>query len=110
MKQHADQKGPIVLGRGKATIPLAGLDVPFHSSFLLPNLSSFRDVLLQNIEQQSIDPKNLIGRYVPNVTARPFQITKESFEQAYKVTKSDRLHDVLENWDKLYASACEIAS
>jgi len=98
------QEDRIVLSRGKATIPLPGIDVPFHSNFLLPYLPAFREVLLQNIDQSSIEPQKLIGQYVPNVTARPFEISKEAFENAYEVTKSERLRKVLDDWETQYAS------
>lgn len=88
----------ISLDRGKATIPLAGIDVPFHSSFLRPNLAAFREVLEQNIRKDWMDPEKLMGRYVPNVTAKPFDISKEAFEDAYRATGSDRLKHVLDNW------------
>jgi fatty acid synthase subunit beta len=93
----ADPMG-ISLERGKATIPLAGIDVPFHSSFLRPNLDAFREVLEQNIRKDWMDPEKLVGRYVPNVTARPFELSKEAFEYAYEVTGSDRLKSVLDSW------------
>lgn len=95
----------IVLKRGKATVPLPGIDVPFHSQFLLPYLPAFREVLLRNIDQASIDPGKLVGQYVPNVTARPFEITKEAFEYAFEVTGSERLGRVLDEWEMLYAAA-----
>jgi len=41
-KQKAE--GYIVLERGLATIPLAGLDVPFHSRYLWSGVMSFWDV------------------------------------------------------------------
>ncbi len=88
----------IDLQRGKATIPLVGIDVPFHSSFLRPNLPAFREVLEQNIQKDFMDPEKLIGRYVPNVTARPFDISREAFEYAYQATGSERLKHVLDNW------------
>ena len=97
------QTEPITLQRGTATIPITGIDVPFHSSFLLPNLPAFREVLLQNIKQEDIDPTKLIGKYIPNVTARPFEISKESFGHVYQITKSERLKDVLDNWESRYA-------
>lgn len=102
--KHASNTARITLQRGKATIPLMGIDVPFHSSYLHPHLPGFREVLLQNIQQSAIDPKKLIGRYVPNVTARPFEISKESFQQVYEITKSDRLAGVLERWEQDYAA------
>jgi fatty acid synthase subunit beta len=88
------------LERGKATIPLPGIDVPFHSSFLRPNLAAFREVLEQNIRKDWMEPEKLVGRYVPNVTARPFEVTKEAIAYAYEVTGSERLKDVLENWSE----------
>ena len=90
---------PLVLKRGSATIPLNGIDVPFHSSFFLPNLSSFRDFLLQNIKQASIDPKTLIGKYVPNVSAEPFDITREYFQRVHDITNSAIIGKILANWD-----------
>ncbi|KAF2181849.1 beta subunit of fatty acid synthase [Zopfia rhizophila CBS 207.26] len=89
------------LERGKATIPLAGIDVPFHSSFLRPNLAAFREVLEQNIRKDWMDPEKLVSRYIPNVTARPFDVSKEAFEYAYEVTGSDRLKSVLDNWQEV---------
>jgi fatty acid synthase subunit beta len=88
----------ITLGRGKATVPLDGIDVPFHSSYLRPNLAAFREVLEQCIHKDCIDPEKLIGRYVPNVTARAFDISKEAFEYAYSVTRSEKLKSVLDEW------------
>ncbi|KAF2028408.1 beta subunit of fatty acid synthase [Setomelanomma holmii] len=88
----------VTLDRGKATIPLAGIDVPFHSSFLRPHLAAFREVLEQNIRKDWMDPEKLVGRYVPNVTARPFDISKEAFEYAYQATGSERLKAVLDRW------------
>lgn len=88
----------ITLERGKATIPLVGIDVPFHSSWLRPNLAAFREVLEQTIRKDWIDPEKLIGKYVPNVTARSFDISRKAFEYAYSVTGSDRLKIVLDGW------------
>ncbi|KAI9826698.1 MAG: beta subunit of fatty acid synthetase [Phylliscum demangeonii] len=87
------------LARGAATIPLKGIDVPFHSSYLLPSMNSFRKVLLQNVDEASIDPAKLIDKYVPNLTAAPFQITREYFERVYRLTGSRRLEDILARWD-----------
>ena len=91
--------GPLELKRGSATIPLKGIDVPFHSSFLLPSMESFRKVLLQNINEESIDATKLIGKYVPNLTAEPFRISKDYFETVYALTKSRRIEEVLAKWD-----------
>ena len=91
---------PIELQRGFATIPLKGIDVPFHSTFLRSGVKPFRSFLLKKINKTSIDPSKLIGKYIPNVTAKPFQITKEYFEDVYKLTNSPKIKDILANWDK----------
>ena len=91
---------PIDLQRGFATIPLKGIDVPFHSTFLRSGVKPFRSFLLKKINKTSIDPNKLIGKYIPNVTAKPFQITKEYFEDVYKLTNSPKIKDILANWHK----------
>ncbi|CAK7225026.1 beta subunit of fatty acid synthetase [Sporothrix curviconia] len=91
---------PLELQRGFATIPLRGIDVPFHSTFLRSGVKPFRSFLLKKINKTTIDPAKLIGKYIPNVTAKPFALTKEYFEDVYKLTNSPRIGAVLANWDK----------
>ena len=90
---------PLDLQRGFATIPLKGIDVPFHSTFLRSGVKPFRSFLLKKINKTTIDPGKLIGKYIPNVTAKPFAITKEYFEEVYKLTNSPRIGNVLANWE-----------
>jgi fatty acid synthase subunit beta len=91
---------PLQLERGFATIPLPGIDVPFHSTFLRSGVKPFRSFLLKKIHKTSIDPSKLIGKYVPNVTAKPFELTKEYFEEVYKLTNSPKIGNILANWEK----------
>ncbi|KAF7546585.1 hypothetical protein G7Z17_g8332 [Cylindrodendrum hubeiense] len=91
---------PIELERGFATIPLRGIDVPFHSTFLRSGVKPFRSFLLKKINKTSIDPSKLVGKYIPNVTAKPFALTKEYFEDVYKLTNSPKIGAVLANWEK----------
>lgn len=91
---------PIELERGFATIPLRGIDVPFHSTFLRSGVKPFRSFLLKKINKTTIDPSKLVGKYIPNVTAKPFALTKEYFEDVYKLTNSPKIASVLANWDK----------
>ncbi|KAJ5600622.1 Fatty acid synthase subunit beta [Penicillium hetheringtonii] len=88
VKQTESKPRPINLERGFATIPLKGIDVPFHSTFLRSGVKPFRSFLLKKINKTTIDPSKLIGKYIPNVTARPFEITKEYFEDVYRLTNS----------------------
>jgi fatty acid synthase subunit beta, fungi type len=98
---------PIDLQRGFATIPLRGIDVPFHSTFLRSGVKPFRSFLMKKISKTSIDPGKLVGKYIPNVTARPFEITREYFEDVYRLTSSPRIGNILANWEK-YESSGEI--
>ncbi|KAK3324294.1 acyl transferase domain-containing protein [Cercophora scortea] len=91
---------PLDLERGFATIPLKGIDVPFHSTFLRSGVKPFRSFLLKKINKTTIDPAKLVGKYIPNVTARPFAITKEYFEDVYRLTNSPKIGNILANWDK----------
>jgi fatty acid synthase subunit beta len=92
---------PLELERGFATIPLRGIDVPFHSTFLRSGVKPFRSFLMKKINKTTIDPSRLVGKYVPNVTAKPFALTKEYFEDVYKLTNSPKIGAVLANWDKI---------
>ncbi|KAF2191011.1 beta subunit of fatty acid synthase [Zopfia rhizophila CBS 207.26] len=99
-KQTEAKPQPLELQRGFATIPLKGIDVPFHSTFLRSGVKPFRSFLLKKIHKTSIDPSKLIGKYIPNVTAKPFELTKEYFEDVYRLTNSPKIGNILANWDK----------
>lgn len=88
-QEEAKRPQPVQLTRGVATIPLEGIDVPFHSTFLLPRMPAFRNVLLRHISIEAINPDKLIGKYVSNVTGKPFAISKEYLEEVYAKTKSE---------------------
>lgn len=98
-KQTESKPKPIELQRGFATIPLRGIDVPFHSTFLRSGVKPFRSFLLKKINKTSIDPGKLVGKYIPNVTAKPFELTREYFEDVYRLTKSPRIGNILDNWE-----------
>ncbi|KAJ5736629.1 uncharacterized protein N7483_001754 [Penicillium malachiteum] len=108
VKQTESKPRPIQLERGFATIPLKGIDVPFHSTFLRSGVKPFRSFLLKKINKTTIDPSKLVGKYIPNVTARPFEITKEYFEDVYRLTNSPRIAAILANWEK-YEEGTETA-
>ncbi|KAF2209620.1 hypothetical protein CERZMDRAFT_46958 [Cercospora zeae-maydis SCOH1-5] len=107
-KQTDAKPKPIDLQRGFATIPLKGIDVPFHSTFLRSGVKPFRSFLLKKINKTSIDPSKLVGKYIPNVTAKPFELTKEYFQDVYELTKSPRIGNILENWDKYESDSPDV--
>lgn len=103
-KAKKEKSGFIKMERGFATIPLPGIDVPFHSSFLLGGVSTFRSYLSKKIDANNVNVNNLIGKYIPNLTAMPYALTKEYIEEVYDLTSSPRLDRVLKTWsDEKYA-------
>lgn len=102
--QSVQAKPAPELTRGCATIPLRGIDVPFHSSRLLPGVAGFRRCLLDLIDSHAVDPKCLVGRYIPNLTARPFETTKEYFELVHELTGSVALEGILREVSSLFLS------
>ncbi|KAI9314935.1 fatty acid synthase [Dichotomocladium elegans] len=104
--KKAANGGRVILERGYATVPLPGIDVPFHSSFLLSGVAPFRTYLAKKINPTYINVAQLSKKYIPNLTAQPFNIEKSYIENVYNMTSSPRLGKVLKNWsDDKYATA-----
>ncbi|KAH3899970.1 probable Fatty acid synthase subunit beta [Saccharomycodes ludwigii] len=99
-KKSLAKPQPIELERGFATIPLRGISVPFHSSYLRSGVKPFRNFLNKNIVKENVKVDRLVGQYIPNLTAKPFQITKEYFEDVYELTHSEKIKEILDNWEK----------
>ncbi|GBE88365.1 hypothetical protein SCP_1301800 [Sparassis crispa] len=76
-KDQQKAEGYIKLERGFATIPLPGIDVPFHSRYLWAGVMPFRAYLSKKVNAAHLNPDTLIGKYVPNLIAKPFQVTKD---------------------------------
>lgn len=87
---------PIELERGTATIPLKGIDVPFHSSLLRTGVHSYRKFLQRRIVESNIRPEKLVGKWVPNVMAERFSLDQSYIEEAYRLTQSPELKEILE--------------
>jgi 3-oxoacyl-ACP reductase-like protein/enoyl reductase-like protein/malonyl CoA-acyl carrier protein transacylase/acyl dehydratase len=101
-------KGHVVLERGHATVPLPGIDVPFHSSFLLSGVTPFRTFLAKKFNPSDIDVAQLSSKYIPNLTAQPFSTEKSYLEDVYRLTSSPRLAKVLKNWsDEKYVTPAQ---
>jgi fatty acid synthase subunit beta len=92
--------GVIPLERGMATIPLPGIDVPFHSRFLKDGVPPFRQILQQRMNCQALNKDLLIGRYIPNVTAAPFSLAKSYIAEVQENTQSAILAEVLANFEQ----------
>ncbi|KAI0787467.1 fatty acid synthase [Fomes fomentarius] len=99
-KEQQAKQGYITLERGFATIPLPGIDVPFHSRYLWAGVMPFRAYLSKKINAAHLNPDTLVGKYVPNLVAKPFEVSKEYAQLIYDQTLSPRLDKVLRKWDQ----------
>jgi hypothetical protein len=90
----------VTLERGTATIPLKGIDVPFHSSYIRNGVESYRKYLESMILEENIDVDKLVGKFIPNVTGKPFSIDKDYVEYAAHITNSTSLRELLNQVSK----------
>jgi fatty acid synthase subunit beta len=98
-KEKCIQSGkPFTLTRGLATIPLPGIDVPFHSRELLGGVPSFRSLLRTKFNPEVLERQLplLVNRYIPNLVATPFSLRRSYFEEVYNATKSPYIAEVLD--------------
>eukprot|EP01119_Soliformovum_irregulare_P010017 TRINITY_DN2425_c0_g2_i3.p1 TRINITY_DN2425_c0_g2~~TRINITY_DN2425_c0_g2_i3.p1 ORF type:complete len:3502 (-),score=1233.34 TRINITY_DN2425_c0_g2_i3:1297-11802(-) len=107
-EESRSSDGVILLDRGIATIPLSGIDVPFHSRFLKGGVPAFRSLLEIRMKAKDLNPKALIGKYIPNVTASPFSLSKAYVELVQKETGSDILLQVLQDFDTFQSKPQEL--
>jgi fatty acid synthase subunit beta len=92
--------GYFELKRGVATIPLEGIDVPFHSRFLRTGVPHFRSILQRKMVKESIHVERFEGVYIPNLVAKPFSLSREFVEDAQSVADSPILAELLPTWEE----------
>jgi fatty acid synthase subunit beta len=63
------------------------------------NIASYRNFLRGMIKKEKVDASKLVGKWIPNITGKPFGIQKADFEELKKVTGSEYIDKVLKNWD-----------
>jgi len=56
--------------------------------------------LSKKIDPTHLNPDVLIGKYIPNLIAKPFDISREYSQIIYDQTSSPRLDKVLRKWDE----------
>ena len=89
-------------GGKPAFMLVPGIDVPFHSTLLRKGVTEFRDKLDALLPQYIDYRGRLVGRYIPNLVAVPFEMTKEFAAKILEVVPSERIKAALDDpkvWD-----------
>ncbi|KAJ4387236.1 beta subunit of fatty acid synthetase [Gnomoniopsis smithogilvyi] len=81
----------VVLKGGKALIPLPGIDVPFHSSTMSSMAKLFRRTLVTAVDSEKVKTEDLVGKWIPNVTGKPFSTDKAYLDMVIELTGSAKL-------------------
>ncbi|VEH82494.1 Fatty acid synthase [Corynebacterium kutscheri] len=82
----------------RAFIQIPGIDVPFHSTKLLNGVADFR-AHLDSLLPAEINLDVLIGRYIPNLVARPFELTPEFMQAMLEVVDAPIVKGLLADFD-----------
>ncbi|KAK7743296.1 hypothetical protein SLS53_004381 [Cytospora paraplurivora] len=83
------------LRRGRATIPLTAIDIPFHSNILRPGIAAFRRILETLIRVEDFRPELVVGKWITNVMGKEFSLGIEYLRKAAEVTSSTVLEDIV---------------
>lgn len=103
----ADSARRVAAFGGKPAFMLVpGIDVPFHSTLLRKGVPEFRDKLDALLPQYIDYRGRLVGRYIPNLVASPFEMTKEFAAKILEVVPSECIKAALDDpavWDSYAA-------
>lgn len=105
LKEDANRRAKEAGGK-PAFMLVPGIDVPFHSTLLRKGVPEFRDKLDALLPQYIDYRGRLVGRYIPNLVACPFEMTKEFAAKILQVVPSERIRKALEDpavWDSYAA-------
>ena len=103
----ADSARRVAAFGGKPAFMLVpGIDVPFHSTLLRKGVPEFRDKLDALLPAYINYRGRLVDRYIPNLVASPFEMTKEFAAKILEVVPSERIKAALDDpavWDSYAA-------
>jgi fatty acid synthase len=94
-------------GGKRAFILIPGIDVPFHSTVLRDGVPEFRH-RLEELLPETIDPEILVGRYIPNLVPRLFNLSRDYVQEVADLVPSQPLDEVLADWDRWAARPSEL--
>jgi len=85
-------------GAKPSYLEVPGIDVPFHSVALRDGVPAFRE-RLEAFVPASLDVLPLVGRYVPNLVARPFSLSRPYLDEMAACSGSEVLAALQARWD-----------
>ncbi|GAA4751117.1 fatty acid synthase subunit beta domain-containing protein [Gordonia alkaliphila] len=94
-------------GGKRAFILVPGIDVPFHSTVLRAGVPEFRGKL-DELLPAHIDPAILVGRYIPNLVPRLFNLEREFIAEIADLVPSEPLDAVLADWSSWSSRPAEL--
>lgn len=87
-------------GGARPFMLIPGIDVPFHSAQLRPGVEAFR-AKLEALIPARLHIDKLVGRYIPNLVARPFELTEDFARSIVEVVPSAAVQRLLDSgWDQ----------
>ncbi|KAL4944998.1 hypothetical protein BDV06DRAFT_219807 [Aspergillus oleicola] len=89
------------LARGQATIPLSGVDIPFHSQMLRGHIDDYRQYLRRHLRIGDVKPDELVGRWIPNVVGLPFALNTAYIRLVQETTGSEPLRELLQRLENV---------
>ncbi|HZP14681.1 MAG TPA: acyltransferase domain-containing protein, partial [Nocardioides sp.] len=97
LETEVERRRAAVGGRG-AFVLVPGIDVPFHSSVLRAGVPDFR-ASLEALLPAEIDANLLLGRYVPNLVARPFALDEDFLRAILEVAPAEPVEAALADFE-----------
>lgn len=87
------------VGGKRPYMDIPGIDVPFHSSVLRGGVAAFAQTLDATLPAE-LDVQALVGRYIPNLVARPFALTREFAQSILDTVPATALEQLLNDGDR----------
>jgi len=97
----ATRDGYLPLTRGTSSIPLLGIDVPFHSKLLMSGVPTFRQVLQHTFSHFDVAATEIVDKYIPNVTGAPFKLDKSYLQQILAATGSEVVSKMIDEYEEV---------
>lgn len=91
-----------------AWVTVAGIDVPFHSSRLRDGVDAFRKTLQERLPHDD-NYLSLVGRYIPNLVAIPFELTTAFVDAMVLATSAPEIVAIRAHFDEQIADPAAFA-